>query len=38
MLSKYLSSRNDKAFKVVFDTEKTKDILIHFLCTFLERA
>ena len=31
MISKYLSPRNDKAFKVVFGTEKNKDILIHFL-------
>jgi predicted transposase/invertase (TIGR01784 family) len=31
MLSKFLSPKNDFAFKKIFGTEKNKDILIHFL-------
>src|SRR5580658_575745 len=30
-LSKFLSPKNDVAFKKIFGTEKNKDILIHFL-------
>ena len=31
MLSKYLSPRNDAAFKRIFNEERNKDILMHFL-------
>src|SRR5262245_22961814 len=31
MLHKFLDPKNDIAFKKIFETEKNKDILIHFL-------
>jgi len=37
MLTKYLSPRNDLAFKRIFGTEKNKEILIHFLNDLLMR-
>ena len=30
-IGKFLDPKNDLAFKRIFDTEKNKDILIHFL-------